>query len=356
MAADLPVRDLRSRAAQGGRGGPGVSHVLRRVSGDSCCARPVLSRRTLLRAAMLVPAAAALPAAALPAHAAAPLRIRPRADWAQGLAPTGPLVPETDVRFLLVHHTASTNSYAPADVAPQLRDFFRFHTGPEKRWSDIAYNFLVDRFGGVWEGRAGSLAGPVQASATGGSQGFAQLACFIGDHRTVPPTPAARASMLRVLAWLADRDGVDTRPGATVQFVSRGSNRWPEGREVTAATLSAHRDMSQTTCPGETVYADVRERYPAEVTALRVAARPAAPPPTPSEAPPVAAAPPAAPSAAAAPTVPAATATPSAASAAPASAPDGHVDLPVALVGAGAVLATTAAVVAARHTRSEPRP
>ena len=320
-------------------------------------AGPSLTRRALLRAVVLVPAAAAVPVAARPARAQAPLRIRPRADWARTLAPAGPLLPETDVRFLLVHHTASTNRYGQDEVAPQLRDFFSFHTGPEKGWSDIAYNFLVDRFGGVWEGRAGSLAGPVQASATGGSQGFAQLACFIGDHRTVPPTPAARASMLRLLAWLADRDGVDTSPGATVRFVSRGSNRWPQGRTVTAATLSAHRDMSQTTCPGDAVYADVRERFPAEVTALRAAAAPAAPAATTSAAPvPPAAVPlPGSPSAAATRRSPAAASASPASAAAPA-ASGGDSDVPVALLGAGAVLATAAAAVAARHTRSERRP
>jgi len=138
---------------------------------------------------------------------------------------------------------------------------------------DIAYNFLIDRYGAVWEGRTYSVVAPVRGDATGGSQGFALLCCFIGDHTTVAPTAPARAAMLRMLAALATAYGIDTRPGAHTQFVSRGSSRYPAGRLVTTATIAGHRDMSITTCPGDAVYPDVRTRYPAEVTALRPAYR-----------------------------------------------------------------------------------
>jgi hypothetical protein len=145
---------------------------------------------------------------------------------------------------------------------------YRFHTG-EKAWPDIAYNFLVDREGGVWEGRAGSLAGPVAADATGGSQGFAQLVCFIGDFTGEAPTAAALAAGTRTLAWLAQRYGVSTAPGATVNFTSRGSNRWPAGTAVTTATIAGHRDMSTTACPGNAFYPYVRNQLQRDVQAVR---------------------------------------------------------------------------------------
>jgi hypothetical protein len=258
-----------------------------------CAPRLGLSRRRLLQAAGALPVALGIgslpgrPAQAAAAVEVAPgLRILPRAAWAD-LPPTGPLQVEQrgDVRFLLVHHTASPNGYAPADVAGQLRRFFRFHTG-DRGWNDLAYNFLVDRFGGVWEGRQGSLGAPMKADATGGSQGFAQLACFVGDHSATAPTDEAREAMLRVLAWLADRHGIDTAPGATATFVSRGSNLHPAGASVTTATVAGHRDMSVTSCPGDVVYAQVRSTFPTEVTALRTAAAaPPAPDPPPEPTP-----------------------------------------------------------------------
>lgn len=203
----------------------------------------------------------------------ADLAIKPRAEWAGDLRPTGPLDVERpeDVRFLLVHHTASPNDYDHAEVPALLRSFYTMHVGPERKWPDIAYNFLVDAYGGVWEGREGSATMPVKGSATGGSQGFAMLCCYIGNYTARAPSPAAEAAMLALLARLADRYGVDTTPGATAQFVSRGSNRHPEGTSVTTRTISGHRDMSKTECPGEVVYAAVRDRYQGEVTALRAA-------------------------------------------------------------------------------------
>ncbi|MEM7272449.1 MAG: peptidoglycan recognition family protein [Actinomycetota bacterium] len=193
--------------------------------------------------------------------------IMPRDAWGADLPVTGTIEPEDDVRFLLVHHTASPNDYGAEDVAGQIRSFHRFHTGPEKGWPDVAYNFFIDRFGGIWEARAGSLAGAVRGDATGGSQGHALLCSLIGDHRETPITAEAQTSLVALLAWLAVRHDVDPTPGATTRFVSRGSNRWPAGTEVTARTIAGHRDMSQTTCPGDAVYGLLERDLPTEVVA-----------------------------------------------------------------------------------------
>ena len=69
-----------------------------------------------------------------------------------------------------------------------MRGAYDLHTGPDKGWPDVAYNFFVAPDGSVWEGRAGSLDGPVTADATGGNQGYSQLVCLLGNHVDVPPT------------------------------------------------------------------------------------------------------------------------------------------------------------------------
>jgi hypothetical protein len=237
-----------------------------------------LSRRRLLQAGFAATFLPSLLGRRAAGTTAPP--IHPRADWGADLPPRGPLEPEQpgDVRFLLVHHSVSVNDYPPAAVPEELRSFFRLHTAPEKGWADIAYNFLVDRFGGIWEGRAGSVEAPVKGDATGGSQGFAVLCCFIGDHRTAPPSPEAQASLVSLLAWLAERYGIDPRPGTTTSFTSRGSNRWPSGTPVTTTTIAGHRDMSKTVCPGDAAYHLVRNDFPARVTAAMGLS--AAPPPT----------------------------------------------------------------------------
>lgn len=264
---------------------------------DAAHVRP-LRRRTILRAGFALGVAPPLQlvlgtpvSAAPPAEALAGLAVHPREDWADGRAATGPLRVEADgdVRFLLVHHSASSNAYDAADVPGLIRSFYAAHTGG-KGWPDVAYNFFVDRFGEIWEGRTGSLAGPVIADATGGNQGFSQLCCLIGDHRIEPPTAAALDSLSRLLAALADRHGIDTAPGATATFISRGSNRWPRGETVTAGTIAGHRDMSRTECPGDACYRLIPGTITERVNLVRrpdAAAKPEAVPITATAVPPL---------------------------------------------------------------------
>ena len=203
------------------------------------------------------------------------LSIRPRDMWGADLPPKAMPARET-TKFLLVHHTASPNGYSAArDV---IRSAYAFHTGPAKGWIDVCYGFFIGRDGDVWEGRAGALTRPVVADATGGSQGWAQLVCLLGDFRTTAPTAAAQASLVKVLAWLAGRDLVSVADGATATFTSRGSNKWPAGSVVTLPTISGHRDVTYTECPGDALYSlmpDIRRRTRDQVQAWRSVIRPA---------------------------------------------------------------------------------
>lgn len=193
--------------------------------------------------------------------------VQPRDTWGKNLQPTGPMSLEApeDVRFLLVHHSASPNNYSVEQSIQYLRSFYRYHTSAEKGWPDIAYNFLVDRYGQIFEGRAGSIESPVRGDATGGSQGYALLCCFIGDHTNTAPTPEAQSAMVALLAWLAVTYNIDPSPGATTEFVSRGSNLHPEGKLVTTPTITGHRTMSRTTCPGDQAFDLVQNSFPARV-------------------------------------------------------------------------------------------
>ena len=206
--------------------------------------------------------------------------IVPRSVWGGDLPVLGSLESEApgDVRFLLVHHTVTSNSDSPSESFTTLRRIYGMHTSPEKGWPDIAYNFLIDRFGVIHEGRSGSLESPIKGSATGGSQGFALLCCFLGDHQVQAPTEQAQSSMVALLAWLASKYDIPMSEGSTATFVSRGSNRWPAGKTVTTPTIGGHRDMSSTACPGDAAYVLLNARFRPEVAAIvgGVAAAPAA--------------------------------------------------------------------------------
>lgn len=245
---------------------------------DDCAPPPgSISRRSFGIAAgagFLASAVTADPAAATPSQVGRP-EILPRALWAQGRSPKGPIEAEQP-RFLLVHHTAEPgNDYTSEEVPGLIQGIFNYHTGSAKGWPDVAYNFFIDADGRIWEGREGSLDGPVRGSATGGNQGWSQLCCFLGNFEQQLPTEAARLSMVGLLAWLGERYSIDTSPAAKVEFESLGSNRWPAGTTVPTATIAGHRDMSQTTCPGDAAYAWVTGNLPEAVSALRLAQSPA---------------------------------------------------------------------------------
>jgi hypothetical protein len=190
--------------------------------------------------------------AAAPLQVAPGLLIHPRSEWGADLPPKGAMGSE-DVRFLLVHHTASSN--VVPDPRSVIRQTYAFQTGSSKGWADVCYHFFVGPDGSVWEGRAGSLDGPVLADATGGNQGFAQLICLIGNFVTETPTVAAQESLMHTMIFLADRYRIDSDPSASVTFTSRGSNKYRSGAVVTTSTISGHRDTSATACPGDVAYA-----------------------------------------------------------------------------------------------------
>lgn len=194
--------------------------------------------------------------------------IRHRAEWAADRPPVGPLADE-EVRFLVVHHSASHNGHSGAEAPAIIRSFYDFHTAG-RGWNDIAYNFLIDSDGGIWEGRAGSLDGPVAGDATGGNQGFAQLICVIGDYNSAEPTAASLHSLVSTLAWLADRYDIPTAHDSSVSFVSRGSNRHPAGSEVTTPPITGHRTMSRTSCPGDRLDSYVVDGLMEDVETARI--------------------------------------------------------------------------------------
>lgn len=241
------------------------------------------SRRTLLIAVPTVGLAAGLASPALAAPTAGRPEIHPREDWAKGLAPVGPLEVEEpdDVRFLLIHHSDTPNSDPQDRIPARLRSFYEYHTSA-KGWPDVAYNFFIDRYGGLWEGRQGSIGAPVKGDATGGSQGFALLCCFIGDFAEATPTPEALDAATRLLAWLASSYRIDLATDHQVRFISRGSTRWAAGIEVVTDPIAGHRDMSQTTCPGSALYPLVRSHLLPGARALVDV--PPSPTPTPSPA------------------------------------------------------------------------
>jgi len=155
------------------------------------------------------------------------------------------------VRFAVVHHTAGANTYTRAEAPAVVRAIELYHV-KANGWNDIGYNFLVDRFGTVYEGRYGGVdRNVVGAHALGFNTGSVGVA-VIGTYGDAPPPDAAMDSLARLLAWRLDLAHVD--PLSTLSVVSGGSERYKAGTTVTLRAISGHRDTGLTACPGDGLY------------------------------------------------------------------------------------------------------
>jgi hypothetical protein len=238
-------------------------HVQTRVVGASPAAAPVhlidaagLGRSLPRRFADAFAAAWRDAPRTAAADTEAPAIVR-RADWGadESLRSGTPTIARA-ARAIVVHHTAGSNDYSRADAAAVVRGIYRYHTR-SLGWADIGYNVVVDRYGTVYEGRAGGLDRPVVGAHAGGYNTGTVGVALIGQHDTATTSPAgaaptaeAMAALADVLAWKADLHHID--PAATVTI--GGSAGFAA---KTVPTILGHRDVTATSCPGNTVYREL---------------------------------------------------------------------------------------------------
>ena len=176
------------------------------------------------------------------------------------------------VKGAIVHHTVNTNTYTADQAAGLVRGIYAYHVNGNG-WCDIGYQFLVDRFGRLYEGRfGGDYKNVVGAQAQGfNTQSFGISSIANHDPDTagaVAPSNAVLSAIGRLIGWKAWLNGFD--PATSVSYTSAGSTRWPEGTVITKPRVSGHRDFNLTTCPGDLMYsrlASVRSTAAAAYTA-----------------------------------------------------------------------------------------
>ena len=159
-----------------------------------------------------------------------------------------------------IHHTVNSNDYAPEDVPALLRGIYRYHT-KNLGWSDVGYNFLVDRFGTTWQGRAGGSALPVRGAHTLGFNSTSTGIAVIGNFEEVEPEQPVLDALVHLAAWKLDM--YDRRPSRRAAVFSQGSDKFADGKKVKLPVIDGHRDTNDTACPGKFLYAKlpaIRER------------------------------------------------------------------------------------------------
>jgi len=149
---------------------------------------------------------------------------------------------------VVVHHTVSGGG---SDPAADVRAIYYYHA-ISLGWGDIGYNFLVDKYGNVYEGRYGGpdVVGAHVSSWNEGSIGVSVLGCYdnAACSPALYPTAATLDALSALTAWAASRHGIDPRQ----------LRDFDNGFEiVTNYVLAGHRDYAATTCPGGNLYAEL---------------------------------------------------------------------------------------------------
>jgi uncharacterized protein with LGFP repeats len=240
---------------------------------------PALTRRALLATGAIVAAdgiarpygAMARLAASSPAHTAGlPLvssglqagpgqpPIIARRAWARGGAPPRVAPEYGSVKLAFVHHTENPDGYSAAAVPAMLRSIYEFHRFGHG-WNDIGYNFAIDRFGRIWEARAGGIDEPVVGAQAGGYNAYSTGIAILGTYSAQRISPAALAALEQLIAWKLSLHGAPCEGHVTVRVTAKGAvySRFPAGAEVTLPRVAGHRDADSTDCPGDALYAEL---------------------------------------------------------------------------------------------------
>lgn len=194
-----------------------------------------------------LPAARTTSLVAEPSVATASVTPRPtiysRAQWGadEDLRDKGSLR-YFEVHAGFVHHTVNANDYTRAEVPGLVRSIYAYHT-QSRGWSDVGYNFLVDRFGRIWEGRYGGVDRAVVGAHTLGYNDYAFAMSAIGNFDITEPSSAMVQSYGALFAWKLSLHGIDAQSSRQVV----GPDTFP--------AINGHRDADTTACPGRYLYA-----------------------------------------------------------------------------------------------------
>lgn len=158
--------------------------------------------------------------------------------------------PTVEVAF--VHHTAGGNSYTRNESPAVVRGLYSYYIRT-LGYGDMGYNFLVDKYGTIYEGRAGSITKPVRSAATGGFNRNSLSIVALGNFQTAPATDALVAGIAKVAGYRLSRFYRDPF-GKKTLTAEVGSSRYDAGERARFRVISGHRDAGFTACPGNRLY------------------------------------------------------------------------------------------------------
>lgn len=184
-------------------------------------------------------------------------RVISRAGWGadESLRCSSPTY-DDDVKAIVIHHTAGSNNYTETQAPGIVRGVYKYHA-QTLGWCDIGYQSLADKYGNLYEGRYGGLNKPVEGAHAGGFNENTWAISMMGNYDTVQPTKVMINAVGELAGWRAKVAGFD--PTGSTTHYSEGSSYtfYPYGTPVVLKNIFAHRDVGNTTCPGQYGYAQM---------------------------------------------------------------------------------------------------
>ncbi|WP_250442484.1 DUF4214 domain-containing protein [Actinotalea sp. C106] len=187
----------------------------------------------------------------LAAAPAAP-RIVQRSTWGAPAQTCRPAVASSLVGAVL-HHTAGSNAYSTqAQAMQQIRNDAAYHING-RGWCDIGYNYIVDKWGNIYEGRARSGSQPVIGVHAGGFNTGTVGVSMLGTYGS-RPSAATERSVAQVIGWRLGAYGVN--PATSMSYrTGAGQNSRYTNQTVSLPRVFGHGTVSYTACPGAGGYA-----------------------------------------------------------------------------------------------------
>lgn len=151
----------------------------------------------------------------------------------------------TTVSHLIIHHSAGSNTNTNYEQV--VRDIYLYHT-EVNGWSDIGYNYLIAQDGTIFKGRDPDTGDQdnVRGAHFCGKNSSTMGVCLLGNYTTFPATDESIATLIDLLSWKLDKNGLNT-------FESFNHNNSDLG------SIVGHRDGCATECPGTTVYNQIEQ-------------------------------------------------------------------------------------------------
>lgn len=154
------------------------------------------------------------------------------------------------VKAGVIHHTVSTNTYTEAEAPGIVLGICRFHRNGNG-WNDIGYNALVDRFGNVYQGRAGGMARPVIGAQAEGVNSQTTGVAGIGDFTQKKPSRAMQKGIVDYLAWKFEVSGVTATGNTRLTSAGGETQKTPKGQRVKVKKIFNHGTTNYTACAGK---------------------------------------------------------------------------------------------------------